>query len=179
MIKFRRLPGLPPYGPTAIAFPSEWGSRGHEGLVVEFVDTAGGAWVGNFCPGFGGIDDVRAHPNERDVLVISHGALWSVNPETRKADKIAPAVFGVWQLSDPERLVFNNQGLAFVCIGRTGVVWQTRRISWDGFDKLRFEADRLIGRAWSPIGDRWLPFSVDLKTGLVEGGSYSETRRAL
>jgi hypothetical protein len=105
--------------------------------------------------------------------VISQGALWNVNPETRAADEIASAIFDIWCVSDPEGLVFNHNGVAFICLGRTGVVWHTRRISWDGFDKLRFEGERLSGQAWSPIGDRWLPFSVHLQTGFVEGGSYS------
>jgi hypothetical protein len=51
-------------------------------------------------------------------------------------------------------------------------------ISVDGFDKLRFEVKRLIGEAWSPIEDRWLPFSVDLHTGFVDGCGYSEPKNA-
>jgi hypothetical protein len=166
---FRRLPGVPPYGPSAIPFPSEWGRSGHEGLVMEFATDDGNKWVGNFGPGLGGIDDVRVHPNERDVLVTSTGALWQVSPESRMAEEIAPAVFGVWQVADG--LVHNHQDIAFTCLGKAGVLWHTRRISWDGFDKLRFEGERLTGQAWSPIEDGWLPFSVDLRTGAVDGGS--------
>jgi hypothetical protein len=126
---FRRLPGLPPYGPAAIPVPSDWGRIGREGFVVEFHVADGSTWVGNFGPGLGGLNDVRNHPNGRDVLVASSGALRRITPETRTGQEIAPAVFGVWQVAD--RLVYDLQGLAFVCIGKAGVVWRTRRISWD------------------------------------------------
>jgi hypothetical protein len=170
---FRRLPGLPPYGPTAKTIPHEWGHGAREGLVVEFRRLDGSVWVGNFEPGLGGIDDVVADPNDTDVLVVAGGQLYRVSPDTQDAVRLAPAVFDLWQLRDPPRLLFNNQGLAFLCIGRDGLVWKTRRISWDGFRNLRFDCGRLEGEAWSPVEDRWLPFRVYLADGAVVGGSYA------
>lgn len=172
MHSYRRLPGLPPYGPPAIGFPPEWGSLGREGLVVEFVPANGSVWVGNFRPGLGGIDAVRSHPNGREVLIMSSGALWSVDPETRTVEEMASAILGVWTVGS-EDLLLNDQDLAFIRLGRVGVVWHTRRISWDGFDNLQLEEEKVIGEAWSPIEDRWLPFSVNLDTGIVDGGSYN------
>ncbi len=156
----------------AIGFPHEWASLGREGLAVEFV-TAKGVWVGNFRPGLGGVDDVRLHPDEQHVLVVSAGALWCVNPESHMAEEVAPAILEIWEMGESRDLVFNDQGLAFVRLGRSGVVWHTRRISWDGFQKVHLESERLVGEVWSPFEDRWLPFSVDLTTGQVDGGSYT------
>src|ERR1700730_10937457 len=99
MTNFRRLGGLPPYGPLATAFPPEWASRAREGLVVEFVANDGVVWVANFQPGLGGVDDVLRHPNGRDALVISNGTLWSVNPTRCNADELAATVFDVWQVA--------------------------------------------------------------------------------
>jgi hypothetical protein len=164
---------LPSYGPLATAFPPEWGSRAREGLVVEFVANDGEVWVGNFQPGLGGVNDVLRHPNGRDALVISNGTLWSVNPTTRHADELAPVVFDVWPVADPDGYVLNDQGLAFLRLSDSGILWSTTRISWDGFRNLRFEGEQLTGQAWSPLEDRWLPFSLDLQTGLVQGGSYT------
>jgi hypothetical protein len=173
---FQRLAGLPSSGQMAKTIPADWGHGAREGVVVEFQRADGSVWVGNFEPGPGGIDDVRTHPNGSDVLVTASGQLWSVNPTTQEAVRLAPAVFGVWDLSAPHRLLFNNQDLAFVCVGRDGVAWSTPRISWDGFRSLRFNADALEGEAWSPIDDRWLPFRVNLADGAVVGGSYSGPR---
>jgi hypothetical protein len=168
---FRRLPGLPPYGPVATVFPPKWGAGAREGLVVEFTPSVGSAWVGNFQPGIGGIDDAVPHPNGRDVLVFSNGFLWSVDPTTRVAEKVATAIAECWPLTDPDGYLLNNQGLSFVRLSAEGLVWQSRRISWDGFSDLRLEGERLSGRAWTPIDDAWLPFTLDLRTGNVDGGS--------
>lgn len=173
MTTFRRLPGLPPYGPVAVAFPPHWGSGAREGLVVEFAPNAGGAWVGNFQPGIGGVDYVRSHPNGRDVLVIANGSLWIVNPATRTADEVASAVFDVWPVTNPDGYLLNNQGIGFLRLSADGVMWKSRRISWDGFSDLRFEGERLTGQSWSPVEDTWLPFELDVRTGRVEGGSYT------
>lgn len=166
------MQGLPPYGPQATGFPEEWARLGREGLVVKFAETSGTTWIGNFQPGLGGLDDVRWHPNRQQVLVASAGALWCVDPDTRVGEKIAPAVFSIWQLESGDLLI-DNQGLAYVRLGRSGVVWHTPRISWDGFQNVRVEAGQLAGQAWSPVEDRWLLFSVDLESGQVDGGSYN------
>jgi hypothetical protein len=173
VVMFQQLNGLPTYGPMAIGFPQEWGSRGREGLVVRFTMAEGATWVGNFRPGIGGLDDVRSHPDGRQVLVFSAGALWCVDPESRTADEIEPAVFSVWEIDGFSDLLLDNQGLTLARLGPSGVVWSTRRISWDGFRNVRFEAGRLVGEAWTFDGDRWLPFSVALEDGQVDGGSYT------
>jgi hypothetical protein len=170
---FRKLPGLPAYGPQALTFPNQWGMGAREGLVVEFTSDKGEIWVGNFQPGITGADEVLSHPNRRDVIVISNGALWIIDPTTRVATKVASAMVEYWRVSDPDGYVFNDQGLAFIRISAKGIMWDSRRISWDGFSELRIEGDRLSGLAWTPIDDAWLPFTLDLRTGLVEGGSYN------
>src|SRR5271165_2110877 len=53
--------------------------------------------------------------------------------------------------------------------------WKTRRISWDGIWDLEIDVDRVRGQAWNPLDDCEEPFSVELRTGDVEGGSYHET----
>jgi hypothetical protein len=125
----------------AAGFPEEWAHLGREGLVVEFAGTGGATWVGNFRPGLGGLDDVRWHPNGMQVLVASAGALWCVNPDSRAAEELAPAVFKIWELENGDLLI-DDQGLAFVRLGRSGVVWRTQRISWDGFQNVCLETKR-------------------------------------
>ena len=170
---FRRLPGLPASGPMARTIPPGWGHGVREGVVVEFRPADGSAWVGNFEPGLGGMDDVLSHPNGSDVLVAASGQLWRVNSTRQEAVRLAPAVFGMWKLTDPPRVLVNNQDLEFLCIGRDGLMWATARISWDGFRNLRLDAVTLEGEAWSPHRERWLPFSVNLADGTVVGGSYT------
>lgn len=170
MTTFEQLAGLPPYGDPAIGFPLEWASRGSEGVVVKFDVPGAGAWVGNFAPGILGLSWVSRHPNGEDVLVSAQGALYSVNPRTRKAIEVCSVAFSAIEL--PDGIVFERQGLAFFKIGRAGVEWSTRRISWDGVRNVRVDGERLLGEACSPHDDGWISFEVCLRSGKATGGSY-------
>jgi hypothetical protein len=172
--QFRILPGLPPYGSPAQSFPETWGRTGQEGLVVEFILDDGTKWVGNFCRGYSNRDFVRLHPNKDHVLVFATGELWIVDPSHRSAEVLGPVIDDLWELSDSGDVILSCQGLAFIRLGATGIVWHTRRLSWDGFDGIRLSTDVLEGNAWSPVDDDWYPFKVDLSTGMSTGGSFSD-----
>ena len=167
------LAGLPPYGPMPIAFPPEWGLRGREGTVVEFKSTTGD-WVGNFEPGLGGLEFAGIHPNGVDAVVIAAGELWVVNGEGRTAKRLLPELNALFAVQDPDGWIFSRQDIALARFSLEGVVWHTRRISWDGFDQLAVDQATVIGLAWSAIDDIWCPFVVDIGTGATIGGSYSE-----
>ena len=171
MLQVTVLPGLPAYGPMATAFPADWGRRGHEGFVVEFK-TAATTWVGNFADGFGGIRLASVHPNQRDAVVIAGGDLWIVDPEARTSVKLLSAIDQSLEVNDPDGWVFSKQGLALARLGPEGLLWHTRRLSWDGFDKLEIGEKEIQGLAYSPFDDQWHRFRVDLRTGESTGGSY-------
>jgi len=175
MAVFRVLPGLPPYGPRPLASPAGFGRTGREGYVVEFCPDTSATWVGNFRRGWGGYEGVCLHPNGNDVIVFASGDGFVVDPRTRELkDGIRDPVEYLWQVSDPPGIVYDRQGLAFVRIGPGGLVWHSRRISWDGFRDVVFTADRITGLAYLPSSDdRWYPFELELATGRSSGGSYS------
>jgi hypothetical protein len=169
------LPGLPCYGPPAIPFPREWGRLGREGTVAEFSSESG-TWVGNFQPGLWGIDFVGEHPDGQRAVVISSGDLWIVDPQTRTAENILPVIDWSIEVQDPKGWIFSRQSIAFARLGPSGMIWHTRRLSWDGFDQLNLSDKELSGLAWLPVYevDEWLPFRVDIKTGASEGGSFGD-----
>jgi len=76
------------------------------------------------------------------------------------------------ELPDLPALVFADT-VRFEALGVEGVLWRSRRVSWDGMRDFRREGFVLRGEAWEP-SDRWYPFEVDLRSGNVAGGSYSE-----
>ena len=100
MSSFRVLPGLPPYGEAAMPFPPDWGHGAREGLVVEFTTDAGERWVGNFRPGLDGIDGVRLHPDGHNVIVVSAGAAWFVDPNRREVSELGDAIDGMWPVAN-------------------------------------------------------------------------------
>jgi hypothetical protein len=174
VLSARILPGLPPHGLLPTAFPTEWGHLGREGTVVGFVTDAG-VWVGNFRPGLGGLHFAGLHPNKLDVVVIAAGDLWAVNPHDRTAVQILPAIDAILEVQNSEGWVFSRQGIALARLESKGLMWHTRRLSWDGFDQLHIVGNELRGLAWSPGDDTWCPFSVELNTGKSTGGSYFDS----
>lgn len=163
------LPGLPPYGPLARNF----GGRGHsEGMVVRFIPAQGESWIGNFCRGIGGADAVVQHPDQRRIIVIASGAGYVVDPEEpEKVVELPGAIQAVLELPDLKRVLFCEQ-VTLSAVNGCGEWWHSPRLSWDGFRSLRMEGPVVHGEAWTPDGDSWIPFTVDLSTGKCDGGSY-------
>ena len=170
---FKRLAGLPPYGPQPRLIPDGWGRGVREGVVVEFRRADGTTWVGNFEPGIRGVDDVRWHPNGLDILVTANGQMYRVDPASERCALVASAICGLWLYSDPPCLLLSDQDCAFFSVGPRGLLWSTRRISFDGFQNISVHSDSVEGEAWSPTDCRWHPFRVDLTDGSVIGGSYN------
>ncbi len=71
----------------------------------------------------------------------------------------------------PALIVGNSIG--FEAFGATGSLWRSRRVSWDGMRNLEHDGLLLRGEAWE-YTDRWYPFSINLRSGEVTGGSYRE-----
>jgi hypothetical protein len=172
---FRILAGLPAEGPPPEQFTYE-GKRTHsEGTVVEFT-AASSAWVANFQPAIGTFSGAVRHPDGHHVVVVAGGKGYVVDPITRRLED-APfggSINGLWAACEGELLIFNDSGIRFSALDRTGWRWHTRRISWDGFDSLALTPHQLSGRAWNAIDQRWLEFSIDLAEGTVHGGAYVE-----
>ena len=168
-IEVRLLAGLPSSGPMALGFPAEWGAQGHEGTVVEFTNGRT-RWTGNFAGGYG-ITLAQAHPNQRDAVVIAGGQMYVVDIDARSAHCPLASIQDMVEVNDPDGWIFDISGLALVRFGSRGVVWHTRRLSWDGLRDLRIDNRTLTGGAWSPLEDRWMEFQVDLITGRSTGGS--------
>jgi hypothetical protein len=141
------------------------------GFSVDGADP----WVCNFSPGFNGLESVQLHPDQRRFLVLSTGTLWIVDPEARSAEEVPGSIDALWYVPDSQDIIVSLQGLAFYRFGTTGVVWHTRRLSWDGFSDVRLTPKSIEGLAWSPLDNNWHGFTVDLETGRSTGGSFGET----
>jgi hypothetical protein len=168
---FEVLPGLPPYGPRAINF-SVHGEREHrEGLVIRFCPERSEPWIGNFIGGATGCTAVLDHPNAADVIVVAQGDVCIVDPENRTVrDRIASNVEEVIQPAALQCVVFRNL-VDFAGVTATGY-WRSPRISWDGIRNTNVQGTKLSGEAYTPIGDAWVPFTLDLLTGRCADGIY-------
>jgi hypothetical protein len=171
---FDVLPGLPSYGDSPEAFTATGQGRHSEGYVVRFHPDGSASWVGNFQPGLSTLDAVLHHPAGRQLLVISGGQGYVVDPEDRaQREYFGGHIEVVPPVLELGTLVLSN-GLWFESLGTDKSEWRSSRISWDGIRDLRRDGLQLFGEAWTPLANRWLPFELDLSTGRFSGGSYFE-----
>jgi hypothetical protein len=167
----RALPGLPPYGPLAEAFSPSGTGVHREGFVVEFSPDDAPTWVGNFQEGTTELRAILREPGTDRTIVIAGGTAYVVDVSTHAcAHTFGGAIQEVFQVQ--EHLLMFSNGLWIEAHGPSGLVWRTRRVSWDGMRDLRLDGDALCGEAYDPMNDEWAPFAVDVRTGEVTGGSY-------
>lgn len=171
-MRFEILPGLPPYGPMALSF-THLGAREHrEGLVVRFYPTESESWVGNFLGGATACDFVLDHPNEADVIVVAKGEGSIVDLENRTIREII-AVDIEEVISLPSIVVFRGM-VGFMAIKADGSGWHSPRISWDGLRIIEVRGTELLGTAYTPSANEWVPFKLDLLTGHCTDGIYEK-----
>jgi hypothetical protein len=63
---------------------------------------------------------------------------------------------------------------AIVAWGRQGLAWESARLSWEGVRITGIEGDVLHGVGWNLLTDREVGFSLDLLTGLHQGGGFGQ-----
>lgn len=165
----RQLPGLPPYGKVARNFPKA--DAFSEGLVVEFIPKHGESWVGNFATGGRSVEGVHDNLGENAVLVVSGGNAYLVDTTEQR---VILELWGVTHLrfeSDLDLFVIADD-CQVSGVGRSGIKWRSRRVSWDGITDLRREGLVLTGLAHYPQDLPPVPFAIDLMSGEASGGSY-------
>jgi hypothetical protein len=59
--------------------------------------------------------------------------------------------------------------------GRKGLAWESARLSWEGVRIVDVAGDVLHGTGWNLLTDREVVFSLDLLTGLHQGGGFAQT----
>lgn len=172
MVTVKPLPGLPPYGPPALAFPNADAFR--EGFVVEFVTANGGKWIGNFGKGFNpDRNSLHTELGSRAIVVVSGDTGYLVDAEERRLIReLGWGIEEVWFIAELKAMVISN-GLWLTAFDAGSTIWQSRRFSWDGLRNLSLSGLLLTGEAIDPMTNKWIPFSACLATGKVEGGSYN------
>ena len=141
---------------------------------MEFNPESSSSWVGNFQRGLTDYDAVFLHPSGNGIIVIAGGQGYVVDSKARRlitllGGQLQYALF----LPNLKTIVISN-GLWLECHGDGGRLWRTRRISWDGIWDLREHAGRLFGKCWDAVNDTHASFSIDIRTGDVEGGVHPE-----
>lgn len=137
--------------------------------------SGGNLWVGNFEEIWRGLpSSVHADLGPRFTLVVAGGAGYIIDAVDRRlVQELAIDIQHVWFQQDLEAFIISN-GLWFEAFGREARLWRSPRLSWDGIRNVERLGLTATGEAYDPTsrdGD-WVPFSLDLASGDVRGGSY-------
>jgi hypothetical protein len=128
-MRFEILPGLPPYGPTAISFTMNGAREHREGLVVRFYPAASEPWIGNFIEGDTACNMVLDHPNGTWVIVVAQGGVCFVDPERPTViGRMAGDVTQVISVPLLGLIVFQCS-TDFIAMGADNSGWHSPRIS--------------------------------------------------
>lgn len=132
-------------------------------------------WVGRFAGGPGGLNGVFSTPSPNVVCIVVNGQGYWLDvdsPESFQTVRSLP-IKNVFSVTSHELLVFVDY-VRIAAYAPQGCVWVTEDLSWDGITVGDIDHNSLKGEAWDSPGDRYVPFSVDLNTGEVSGGSSPE-----
>ncbi len=175
--RYEILKSLPAYGPMYVPIAEDGRPFYYEGFPVRFYKSDGSSWVANFNPGWTKVNAVYDFPQFNRMIVIAGGTVYIMNPDEEKPRMIFNG--GICEVLEADNgyLVCDYSGIEILIFDvHTGWLWCSPRISWDGFDRLQLDGDMLTGFSYD-IGcreeDMWIPFTLNIETKELSGGSYS------
>jgi hypothetical protein len=119
-------------------------------------------------------DAVLPLPSGTSLIVVAGGQAYVIDADDRSQLTTFGGQIDTALFAPQASLVILSNGIDLEAWNANSRRWKTRRISWDGIWDLKVDQEHVRGQAWNPFDDCEVPFSVDLRTGDVEGGSYHE-----
>jgi hypothetical protein len=162
--------------PQQIAGEEDALARGALQLLVRPV--AGGTFLATCALGFTDPTmptGVFACPNPQQMCAVAGGYAYVVDtaePELCTHIALKPVV-QIRPLVSHELLLFVGFH-SILAWGREGLAWESARLSWEGVRITDIEGDTLHGVGWNLLTDREANFSLDLLTGLHQGGGFAQ-----
>jgi hypothetical protein len=140
-------------------------------IFVEVLARNGTRWLGEFSGLGGGLSGIFATPNEDVICVVNRGEGYLVDTMHPDRYDLLPVVPVMLVRRVPSRnILFFVDHTRLCALGKDGLLWVTKRVSWDGIKILEVTDRQIRGEGWDAPTDRWIPFSVDVETGHVDGG---------
>jgi len=148
-----------------------------EGFPIRFFKTDGTNWVANFKPGWTDLNQVFDFPEHDRIIVFAGGLGYIMSPNNEKPlETIGLTITKIFQTENGSLVCAD--GLSILLIDNlTGQIWQTERISWDGFKDLKLLGDKISGLTYDPTNstNNWTAFTLNIITREIIGGSYRES----
>ena len=162
--------------PQQIAGEEDALARGALQLLVR--SAAGGSFLATCALGFTDPSmptAVFACPNSQQMCAVAGGYAYVIdttNPERCTHVALKPVV-EVRSIITHNLLLFVGFH-SIVAWGSEGLLWESARLSWEGVRITGIEGNALHGVGWNLLTDREAGFSLDLLTGLHQGGGFAQ-----
>lgn len=155
-------------------FPGGETAGGGDGLTLRVIPRRGGAWLGTFAFGFKSskaASGLYSWPDPARLCVVSSGQGYLVDvDEPGSYDLIRPVpIINVLPVAERSLVVFVNY-TTLTAYGGDGLLWETKRLSWEGIDLTSVTGSFVEGVVWDPRIEAATPFTVDLRDGSHRGG---------
>ena len=160
--------------PRAVPGEEEAMARGALELMVR--PDAGGVFLATCALGFRSESlptGLWSCPRAEQMCALAGGYAYLIDtdhPEVSTQIPLKP-VTAVRAIEEAGLLIFAGFH-TIAAWGEDGLRWQSARLSWEGLTLGNVVDGRLTGQGWDMKTDRELPFSIDLQTGVHEGGGY-------
>jgi hypothetical protein len=167
------LPGLPGMSSWEIHQFARPGQSTHSEGTVLAVNGPEKGWIGNFQSGrfFMGLTDVFPFQTQPSVCVSAGGQGYRLRLDSPKEYAVLKTfpVLGARNISEQDWVVLWDF-TRLEAHSATGVVWRTRRLSWDGISITEVRRDCIMGLGWDAANETEVEFRVGLSTGEHTGG---------
>ncbi|MEM1394580.1 MAG: hypothetical protein AAGG00_15065 [Cyanobacteria bacterium P01_H01_bin.150] len=148
-----------------------------EELFVEIIPDSGIKWIASFQPGCSEFSAIYPHPNRIDLIVISNGQGYVINPENQELlekfggnitstieeiDKYLKQDLPTKRIESPVILFVNNSSLMFY--DYQGFIWENTDISWNNIRKIKIYGRSVILGEFFSNEESWMPFWLNMRT---------------
>ena len=133
-------------------------------------------WVGSFHAGYGSSNawtGAVTLPDRDLMLVVAQGQGYTIsvrNPKDSIPIREVFPIMHVHPIIEAERVILGDF-TTLAAHGPGGIVWRSRRLSWDGIELTSVSKECIRGLAWSAPERSHVGFTVDPLTGEHSGGS--------
>jgi hypothetical protein len=160
--------------PMRVAGEEDAMQRGALQLLIK--PATGGTFLATCALGFRDKSlptGIFACPAPDDMLAVAGGYAYLVNTTAPERCVHLPLRPVTQIVSAAEEGLLLLSGFHTVAaVGADGLLWETARLSWEGVRLGELRGGKLHGEGWNMHTNREVPFTIDLRTGLHEGGGF-------
>ncbi|HEV2577734.1 MAG TPA: hypothetical protein VGU25_11045 [Acidobacteriaceae bacterium] len=157
--------------------PGEEDALARGAMLLQVRPASGGIFLATCALGFrdpNALTGVWSCPRPDDLLAVAGGYAYLADTLAPERPLHLPLRPVAQILPAPEANLLLLAGFhTIAAIGPTGLLWETKRLTWESLTLTGIRDGHLHGLGWDMRTDRELPFTVDLATGHHTGGAFS------